>query len=146
MGLFNPNAPLTADLNLLFQIFIFILLVGGIAIAKLRRKFSQHGAMMGVAATFNTVSILIVMIPSLLGFRGLLSNPLSNPALVVISHAIVGILVEILGIWLVVTWAVNRRNLKACVRRKSAMRTTVVLWGIELLLGLYTYIMLYLAI
>jgi uncharacterized membrane protein YozB (DUF420 family) len=146
MGFFNPKAPFTADINLLFQIFILILLVGGVAIARLRRKFREHGATMGIAVTLNTLSIITVMIPSLLSFRGLLSNPFSHPALVAISHVVLGILVELLGIWLVVTWAVHRRDLIACVKRKNAMSATVLLWVIELLLGIYIYVMLYLAI
>jgi hypothetical protein len=47
LGIFNTNAPFLADLNLLFQIAIFIFLVGGVSTAKLGRKFAKHGVLMG---------------------------------------------------------------------------------------------------
>ncbi|UCB60827.1 MAG: hypothetical protein JSW72_01830 [Candidatus Bathyarchaeota archaeon] len=144
MGLFNANAPLASDLNLLLQVFIFILLVGGVVIAKFRRGFNRHGTVMGIAVFLNTISMAIVMIPSLLGFRGLFSAPFSDAALIVFSHSIMGTVVEILGIWLVGVWLINK--IRACAKRKNVMRITVILWLIELLVGIYIYIMLYLPI
>jgi uncharacterized membrane protein YozB (DUF420 family) len=146
MGLFNPNAPLTADLNLMFQLAIFFFLVGGVSIAKFRRKFIQHGATMAIALVLNTISIAVVMIPSLQGFKGVLSMPFTRPALIVVVHAAAGALVEILGVWLVGEWALRRRDIKACAKRRSIMRATVFLWLVELLLGIYVYILLYVPI
>ncbi|UCD26630.1 MAG: hypothetical protein JSV75_00365 [Candidatus Bathyarchaeota archaeon] len=144
MGLFNANAPLASDLNLLLQVFIFILLTGGVTIAKFRRGFNRHGTVMGIAVFLNTISMAIVMIPSLQGFRGLFSMPFSDAALIVLSHSIMGTVVEVLGIWLVGVWLINK--IRACARRKNVMRVTVFLWLIELLVGIYIYIMLYLPI
>jgi uncharacterized membrane protein YozB (DUF420 family) len=142
-GLFNANAPLLSDLNLLFQVAIFAFLVVGLLIVKLRRGPMKHGALMGIAVALNTVSIVVVMVPSLLGFSDLSSMPLTHPALAVIAHAITGSLVEILGIWLVGTWAFHHHETRACVKRRNVMRATIFLWLIELLLGIYVYIILY---
>jgi uncharacterized membrane protein YozB (DUF420 family) len=142
-GLFNANAPLLSDLNLLFQIAIFVFLVVGLLVVKLRHRFIKHSALMGVAVAFNTVSIAVVMTPSLLGFGDLASTPFTHPAWVVIIHAITGSLVEILGIWLVGTWAFNRHNTETCAKRRNIMRATIFLWLLELLLGAYVYIILY---
>lgn len=60
----------TADLDLLFQILILVFLVLGMSLAKFRRRFMKHGAIMGVAMAMNTISIAIVMMPSLLSSRG----------------------------------------------------------------------------
>jgi uncharacterized membrane protein YozB (DUF420 family) len=143
MGLFNVNAPLFADLNLLLQIIIFVMLFGGVIAARFRRDFRRHGAVMGLAVLLNTLSIAVVMIPSLLSFRGLLSAPLSPLAIAVIFHAAAGISVEILGIWVVVVWLMNRLSTRACSGKKSIMRTIISFWLIELILGIYVYIMLY---
>ena len=145
MGLFNVNAPLTADLDLVLQISILILLLAGIAIAKLKRKFNRHGALMGIALALNTISIIVVMLPSFLSFSGLFAN-LSTPAAVVITHAILGVLVEVLGIWLVVNWIGRRGNIKSCVGKKNLMRVTLLLWFLELIIGIYVYVMLYVPI
>jgi len=101
---------------------------------------------MAIALVLNTISIAVVMIPSLQGFRGVLSMPFTTPAFVVVVHAAAGALVEILGVWLVGTWAFQHRDIKACAKKRSIMRATVFLWLVELLLGIYVYIMLYVPI
>jgi len=146
MGLFNANAPVTADLNLLFQILILVFLVVGASLAKFRRRFMKHGAIMVVAMAMNTISIAIVMMPSLLSSRGLFSMPFTHPALVVFSHAIMGSLVEILGIWLITKWMFRNYGIKSCAQNRNIMRATIFLWFVELLLGIYVYTMLYLPI
>jgi len=142
-GLFNPNATVQADSNLVFQIVIFLVLAVGFLIAKAKRSFQNHGLIMGVAVGLHTVSILIVMVPSLAASRGLLADLYAGLSLAVLSHAILGSLVEVLGIYLVGTWAANRKNVQACYKRKTAMRATVMLWLVELIIGVYTYILLY---
>ncbi len=101
---------------------------------------------MGIALVLNTVSIGVVMMPSLLSFRGLFSMPFTRPAWLVIVHAITGSLVEILGVWLVGTWTFRRHEIKACAKKRNIMRATILLWLVELFLGIYVYIMLYLPI
>ncbi len=101
---------------------------------------------MGIAVVFNTISIGVVMMPSFLGFRGLFSMPFTHFALIVIGHTIIGSLAEILGIWLVGTWIFARREIKACIKKRNIMRVTIILWLVELFLGIYVYIMLYLPI
>lgn len=146
MGVFNPNAPFIADLNLLFQITIFIFLIGGVSIVKLRSGFAKHGVIMGLALLLNTISIAVVMIPSSLSFRGLFSAPFTRPALAIVTHIVMGSLTEILGIWLVAIWAFRRHEIKACARRKNVMQGTILLWLVELFIGVYVYAMLYLPI
>ncbi len=146
MGFFNQNAPFTADLNLLFQIAIFIFLVVGVSIAKFRRRFIQHGAVMGIALILNTVSISVIMIPSSLSFRGLFSAPFGFPAWVIGLHIVMGSLAEILGAWLVIIWVFRSHETKACAKRKKVMRGTIILWMVDLFLGVYVYAMLYLPI
>ncbi len=142
-GLFNPNATVQADVNLVFQIVIFLVLAVGLLMAKARRSFQKHGLILGVAVGLHTVSILIVMVPSLVASRGLFADLSTGLALVVLSHAVLGSLVEILGIYLVGTWAANRKNIQACYKRKTAMRATVLLWLVELITGIYAYVLLY---
>jgi len=98
---------------------------------------------MGIAVAFNTVSIVAVMTPSLLSFSDLSSMPFVHPGLVVFVHAITGSLVEILGFWLVGTWAFDHPKTRACAKRKNIMRAAICLWLLELSLGIYIYILLY---
>jgi uncharacterized membrane protein YozB (DUF420 family) len=104
---------------------------------------------MGVGIVLHTVSIFLIMVPSLLSMVNpsshLLVNLLTGFALLVVTHATVGSLVEIMGIWLVATWLPNRAGVEKCFKRKNVMRVTIALWLLELILGIYIYKMLYLA-
>jgi len=142
-GLFNPNATVQADANLVFQIVIFLVLSVGFLMAKAKRSFQNHGLIMGVAVGLHTISILAVMVPSLVASRGLFADLYASLSLAMLSHAILGSLVEILGVYLVGAWAINRKNVQACFKRKTVMRATVLLWLVELIGGVYTYILLY---
>jgi uncharacterized membrane protein YozB (DUF420 family) len=142
-GLFNPNATLSADFTLLLQIVIFVVLLAGFVMARVKRSFLRHGVIMGVAVVLHTISILIVMMPSLLSSGGLFENWAGSLPLAVASHAALGILVEILGAYLVLIWALHPKDAQSCLKRKTAMRVVLVSWLIELILGAYVYILLY---
>jgi uncharacterized membrane protein YozB (DUF420 family) len=145
MGLFNSNAPFLVDLNLLLQVIIFVVLAVSL-ILKFKHSYMKHGATMGIAVALNTVSVLVVMVPSLLSKKGIFENPATLFALATISHAALGSLVEILGIYLMATWIFNRHDVKACFKNKRIMQATAFFWLVELILGVYIYAMLYLLI
>jgi len=145
-GLFNPNATFSADFTLLLQIVVFLVFFVGFVLVKARRDFAKHGAIMGVAIALHTVSILMVMVPSLLGSGGLFENLLGNLQLAVLAHAALGILVEILGLYIVLTWVLHYKDVKPCFKRKKIMRVVAVCWAIALILGAYVYILLYVPI
>lgn len=142
-GLFNPNATLSADFTLLLQIIICLALFAGFGMAKAKRDLIKHGVIMGVAVTLHTVSIFIVMVPSLLRSSGLFEDWSSNLPLAVASHVTLGILVEIFGAHIVLSWALHHGDVKPCFKRKSAMRVVLACWLIDLILGFYVYILLY---
>ena len=142
-GLFNPNATFSADFTLLLQIVIFVVLLAGFVMARVKRGYLKHGVIMGVAVALHTISILIVMVPSLLSSGGLFENWAGSLSLAGASHAVLGVLVEILGVYLVLTWALHPKDTKPCFKRKTTMRAVLVCWLIELILGVYVYILLY---
>jgi len=130
-------------LNLILQIIILGLL--GLAVYfRLRHSFVRHGFVMGAAIGLHTAAIFGIMVPSLLSMDGLLGNFLTNFALITLTHAAVGTLVEIMGVWLVVAWLHDsNRAVEKCFGRKNVMRVTIALWLAELALGLLVYAMLY---
>ena len=142
-GLFNPNATVQADANLLFQIAVFLVLAAGLLMAKAKQSFQKHGLIMGIALGVHTIAIVVGMVPSMLASRGLFEDWSAGLALVMLSHAVLGSIVEILGIYLVGAWAANRKNVQACYKRKTAMRATLLLWLVELIAGIYAYVLLY---
>jgi uncharacterized membrane protein YozB (DUF420 family)/desulfoferrodoxin (superoxide reductase-like protein) len=145
-GLVNPNATFSADLTLLLQIAVFLVFLAGFVLVKARRDYAKHGAIMGVAIVLHTVSILMVMVPSLLSSGGLFENLLGSLQLAILAHATLGILVEILGLYVVLAWALHYRDVKPCFKRKIIMRVLAILWTIALILGVYVYILFYVPI
>jgi uncharacterized membrane protein YozB (DUF420 family) len=145
MGLFNPNAVFLADVNLLFQLSILVVLIGSVYF-KLRRSYSKHGATMAIAVTLHTVSIFSIMLPSLTAIIGMLGTFPFSTASAVLIHAVLGSLVELFGIYLVATWVLHHDDVKVCFKNRRIMKPTIVLWLIELALGMYVYILLYVPI
>ena len=144
MVLFNSAAPFIADVNLLFQIAIFIFLVVGLS-AKFKRRYLTHGAIMAIALILNTASILTVMVPSFLANPSLFESfPRLSP--VTITHITIGSLAEALGIFLVAMWALSIHNVEGCIERKRIMLVTIILWLVNLILGMYVYAILYLSL
>jgi uncharacterized membrane protein YozB (DUF420 family) len=144
-GLFNPNAVFLSDVNLLFQLAILFLLILGFSI-KRRRIYQKHGATMAIAVALHTVAIFAIMLPSSLALVDKFEGWLDPLTLVVIPHAILGSLVEILGVYLVIAWVSHRHDVKVCLRNKRLMKPTIILWLIELAIGMYVYFLLYVRI
>ena len=140
MGLFNANALLITDLTLIIQIIIFIVLAIGLFF-KRKVRYAKHGALMGIAVALHTISIVAAMVPSFSGFEG--STFLGQ---IITIHAIMGILVEILGVWLVIAWLLHAKDIKTCTKKKNVMRIIVGLWLLDLILGVYIYVLLYVPI
>ncbi|MGA2767384.1 MAG: hypothetical protein ABSF24_03600 [Candidatus Bathyarchaeia archaeon] len=143
MGLFNPNAVFLSDVNLLLQLAILVLLVLGFSF-KRRGVYLKHGATMGIAVALHTFTIFAIMVPSLLALTGSFENLLAE--LVIFSHAVLGSLVELLGLYLVVAWVSHHQEVKVCLGNKKFMKPTMILWLLELALGIIVYILLYVPI
>jgi len=130
------------EMNLVFQVVILAILLIGFAF-KRRGKFLLHGATMLVVVVLNFVSFLLVMGPSLRSLEpSIVAYPLYNLSLIAVAHGIFGALAEVLGILLVVSWGL-RRSTERCVGKRKAMRVTLVLWVVALLLGIFLYAVLY---
>ena len=110
---------------------------------RLKHSFVRHALMMGAGISLHTIAIFAIMVPSLLSLRGLLKNLLTRFSLITLTHAAAGGLVEIMGIWLIVSWLTDTVHAEKCAKRKNIMRVTIALWLVEFVLGIYLYMMLY---
>lgn len=143
MGLFNPNAVFLSDVDLLVQLAILVVLVLGFSF-KRRGVYLKHGETMGIAVALHTFTIFAIMMPSLLALTDSFENLLAE--LVIFSHAVLGSLVELLGLYLVVAWVSHHQEVKVCLGNKKFMKPTMILWLLELALGIIVYILLYVPI
>jgi len=143
-GIFGTKASLISDLNFIIQIVILFVLLVSVTFKK-RGNFKMHGSLMGLAVVLNAISFFLVMGPSFAGSAGFIRREFySIRALTVLTHAFIGALAEILGIWVVGEWLLRSMETKACVMRKRVMRGIVSLWFIAIILGIAVYVVYYL--
>lgn len=129
--------------SLVLQILAFLLIVVAMGL-KARRKLRLHGIGMLAAVMLHTVTMLVVMVPSFsIGLIPYISeNPLNSISVISMVHGITGLLAWLLGLWIVSTWHLSP-SLQNCTRKKGAMRATLVLWLIALILGFLIYLNFY---
>lgn len=132
---------ISPQVNAMFQLIILALLVVGIGI-KRRKKFALHGMIMLAAVILNLFSFFLIMLPSLLRTEIIITQPLQAVSIVALIHSSVGLVVMILGIWLVASWHLQS-SIKNCFKNKRLMRLASVLWLVVLLIGFLLYYLLY---
>ncbi|PVX23555.1 MAG: hypothetical protein CW716_11875, partial [Candidatus Bathyarchaeum sp.] len=59
-GIFGTGANLQADINLILQFVMMLVIVWGI-VYKSKRKFKKHGQIMGIAVVLHIISFVAVM-------------------------------------------------------------------------------------
>ena len=142
-GILGTHAYLGADINLIFQLATFILIIISV-VFKTKKKFKTHGQLMGVAIVMHIISFIAIMGPVFFidfeGFVSLVSYPKIQTMWI---HAIPGLISMILGTLIVLLWALNPNNLAACRKRKRIMDITIILWLTSLIFGLTTYTLFY---
>jgi len=131
-----------AQINLVFQVVVMAVLFLSLGL-KVRKKFVLHGVTMLVAFLLYIISFSLVMLPSLLNLQEFIVNyPSSRLSIAVVAHAVLGGLTDILALWIIVSWRL-RSNIQSCVRKKMIMRVTLMLWLTVLVLGIVTYVYLW---
>jgi len=142
-GIFGTQAYLGADMNLIFQLTTFILIIISVAFKK-KKKFKTHGQLMGIAIVMHIISFITIMGPVFFadfeGFVSFVSNPEVQTMWI---HVIPGIISMILGTSIVILWALNPKNLATCRKRKRLMDITITLWLTSLIFGITTYTLFY---
>ncbi|UCC58196.1 MAG: DUF420 domain-containing protein [Candidatus Bathyarchaeum sp.] len=143
-GILGTNAHLGADINLILQIIMFLLLIIGL-IYKKKRKFRIHGSIMAIAVILHVITFLTVMVPPFLeGFNYFITTTSDFRVQMTLAHAIPGAIAMILGIVLVEMWAIRPSNIATCSKRKRLMDVTALLWLVSLIFGIATYFAYYL--
>ena len=145
-GLLGTAASSIVDMNLLLQVVIYILLVAGVVSAK-RGKFRRHGLLQGAAVLLGSMSLILVMGPSLLrNFSGIITTSFGLGSPLTLLHAIVGALSLVMG-WISVL--ALRPCGKVRVKRglgpvRRYMLLMFAVWTLSFILGITVYSFFYL--
>ena len=146
-GFLGTDAPFGADLNLVVQLIMGVALITGAVLAK-QKHYTAHGICQTTVLLLNLLMIGSVMWPS---FQQQVKPALSKvfhkwyyEAATI--HALLGITVELLGLYIVIVAGTN--VLPQWLRFKHWkvwMRAEIILWEIVLLSGAGTYCAWYVA-
>ena len=128
-----------ATISLALQIAALTFLVVALAL-KNKKSYRQHGITVTIALLLHIITVAAVMVPT---FSTFFTSPgtLVLDAVVIISlaHVALGFVALALGIGLVTAWHF-KADLKSCFANKKAMRPTLVLWTVSILLGVVMYV------
>ena len=135
--LFGTRAA--ADINLALQIFLLAGLLVGFYLAR-RKRFEQHANVQTMIVLINLLLILFFMIPSFANYVVAGRTTTGQVAQLMMVHGGLGIIVEIVALYLVLRMRTSLvpRRLRIC-NFKLAMRITLALWSVLVLLGFWIY-------
>jgi len=142
MGFLGTGASFAADVNLIVQIILVVLLIA--SWMRLDKKnVASHGQLMVLAVIVQGLAIFLVMIPSLLlGFSAITSNPGNPGSLIAIAHGLVGAGAWLYAVYLSVIWRFNKATVE-CFKRKSMMKPVFYAWLAAAVLGVGFYVYYY---
>lgn len=140
-GFLGTGGTFQADLNLVLQLLMGLALLAGWRLAR-RQKFRAHMYCQSAVIALNLVLIVMIMLP--------VFNRQVQPQIpeklhrlyygVATTHAGLGMLAELFGIYLVLVAATKLLPEALKIKKyKVWMRTELILWWIVLLFGIGTY-------
>jgi hypothetical protein len=140
MAGFLGKTPLSSDIGLFLEVgVIATLLVGRFFFAR-KGKVISHGYTLTIAIVLHSISVLAIMIPSFARSIDILFTEFSSPAIILTwVHAPLGLLVLILGAYLVSEWRFKSPQ-ATCYRRVKLMRPLWLLWMLSLAMGILIYL------
>jgi uncharacterized membrane protein YozB (DUF420 family) len=140
-GFLGQGAPRGADLNILIQVGVGLLLLVGMGLAR-RGRYGAHGICQSAAFVLAVAMTVLWMVPAFhaihadaLG-RGVVNRVTGAVAL----HVVVGTAALLVGAWVILV--AGTPLIPARLRFSSYkpwMRTLLTLWWLALLLGLAVY-------
>lgn len=143
-GFLGTGAMFAADLNLLVQISMGLMLLVGFHLAR-RKKFRAHGICQATVMLLNLVMIALVMSPAFRPVRAQLPAGLRDSYYAVATaHASLGGAAELLGLYIVLVAGTNLVPQRLRFQRwKLWMRAELALWWLVIFFGLGTYYVWY---
>jgi uncharacterized membrane protein YozB (DUF420 family) len=139
-GILGTRAGLVADVNLILQITLLVALCVG-ALQARRGRTDAHRRLMTAVVIANAAAIVFVMNPSF--FRSVplaLQDTGSRRSLIMWAHMVVGLLAELLGVYVVIR---GNTAPSSWPNMKRTMMITWLLWIAATLGGIVLYVVWY---
>jgi len=140
-GFLGRGAPFGADLNLLLQVGVGVVLLGGMALAR-GGRYRAHGLCQSAGFVLAVVMTAFWMIPAFHAIHAdaLARGVVNRVTLAVAAHVVVGTGALLVGAWVVLVAGTPLVPARLRFSRyKRWMRTLLTLWWIAILLGVAIY-------
>jgi hypothetical protein len=128
MGLLGTRASSFSDVVLIAQTAGFLILFSGLMYAK-KKNFLKHDKLAKISVVMGSLSFVWMGYSLISNFLALIS--VTFRGLLIISHAVIGLLALFTGIFLV---------LDEIKKTKTAMIVTFISWAVAIFLGILLYI------
>ena len=138
-GILGTRATLVADINLILQTVILMMLTIGAFQAR-KGRLDVHHRLMTAAVIINGVAIIAIMNPSF--FRVLpfaLRNPEAPGPTVMWPHIAIGALAELMGAYVIIRLNLDPSRISRLGNLKWIMVITFLLWIVALAVGITVY-------
>lgn len=127
-----------AVINLLVQLLLIVIVSIAVFHAK-KRELGRHCTIMRGAVSVQVIAILVVMLPSMLGY---IWN--ESPGILfsteMLAHHLLGLAVVLLWIYINLLFM---GKVRGKIRLATIMRYALALWILSLILGLHMYILIW---
>ena len=145
-GFLGTGATFEADVNLLAQIGMGAALTAGVILAR-RKRYRAHGICQTVVLVLNLLMIALVMAPSFHQMKPTVHRVIHKWRYALVgSHALLGIVAELLGLYIVVVAGTGILPARLRIMNwKRWMRLEFVLWWVVVTGGVATYYAWYVA-
>ena len=128
-----------ADINLIAQLLLLAGLLAGFVLAR-RKRFAQHANVQTAMVLLNLGLIALFMVPSFFGYVIASQSVGDRVAQLMVGHGVLGIITEVVALYLILL--MRTRLIPKRFRLdnfKLAMRSTLALWSVLVLLGIGIY-------
>jgi plastocyanin len=133
-----------ADLNLAAQLLLFLGLLIGFALAR-RKRFDQHANVQTAMVLLNLILIAAVMVPSFYAYVIAGGTTTGLVSQLMIGHGVLGFIIQLFALYLILRMRTKIIPEQFRVHNiKLAMRATLALWTVLVLLGVGIYVERYL--
>ena len=140
MGILGNAAPLGSDLNLLFHLGIFVLVLTGFTFAR-RKNYDNHEKWMLSAIGLVAVSLFAWMGPSYVKYFNLVMSDFYAPGIIITNvHVILGTTTSILAVYIVARMKLDLPERFRVKKVKRLMRTTLAFWVLTFGFGTLFYV------
>jgi plastocyanin/uncharacterized membrane protein YozB (DUF420 family) len=128
-----------ADLNLIAQLLLLAGLLAGFILAR-RKRFAQHANVQTAMVLLNLALIALFMVPSFFDYVIAGQSVSGRVAQLMIGHGVLGIITEVVALYLILLMRTKLIPKQFRLDNfKLAMRATLALWTVLVLLGIGIY-------